>query len=187
MTTTADPLLVALADCAVHVTGALRGWIVVREDERLTVVAGAGAGASALVGRELDGETEAETVRFVVASAQPFAMAPHPDESRGPAGLAGLVGDGPAPLVCVPCIGRDAVIGALEMSRPAGADGFAPDDVALATALAHVAAVALGQQGGGAAAATPKELAEELAQLQASDSERYSHIAAAVSALLGHA
>jgi GAF domain-containing protein len=180
----ADPVVLAIVQSAVRATGATRGWAVAVDGESLRVAAAAGDGTASLVGRAVDGD--GGHAAFVVASGQPVALVPRPDDPRAAQGVAALLGLHPASVLAVPCTDDD-VVGAIELVDKAGGGGFTFDDIEIATLLAGVAAVALTHERAGADVPAPQELAGELARVARADPGRYAAIATAVSALLSRA
>jgi len=179
----ASAVLQAIVDAATGATAASEGWILAPRGDRLHVLAAAGDRPGQLLGATVpSGEG---TAGYVVASGQPLALAPRPDDARATSGVAGMLGLRPASVLCVPCAGDDSVAGALEVVDKAGGGRFSLDDVELATLLGGIAGTALVEITGSASAVpTPAELAGGLERLAGTEPARYVALAAAVSALL---
>jgi GAF domain-containing protein len=176
-------VLQAIVVAATEATAAAEGWILSPRDDRLYVMAAAGDRPGQLLGATVPaGEG---TAGYVVASGQPLALAPRPDDARATSGVAGLLGLRPASVLCVPCEGDDSVAGALEVVDKAGGGRFSLDDVELATLLGGIAGTALVEITGTASTVpTPAELAGGLERLAGTEPARYAVLAGAVSALL---
>jgi len=161
------------------VTAAGQGWILEPKGDELEVVAAIGAGD--LVGRRVP--AEGGTAGYVLASGQPVAMMPRPDDPASQAGVVGLLGLSPSSVLCVPCAHDDDVLGVLELVDKAGG-AFSFDDVELSTVLANIAGSALREQGPAFSARPADELAGELRQLSATDPAAYVRVATVLEALL---
>jgi GAF domain-containing protein len=179
----ASAVLQAIVEAATEATAATEGWILAARDDRLHVLAAAGDRPGQVLGASVPaGEG---TAGYVVASGQPLALAPRPDDARAAAGVSGLIGLQPTSVLCVPCADEDSVAGALEVVDKAGGGRFSLDDVELATLLGGIAGAALVEITGSAAGVpTPAELAGGLERLAGAEPARYAALAATVSALL---
>ena len=114
----ASAVLQAIVDAATGATAASEGWILAPRGDRLHVLAAAGDRPGQLLGATVpSGEG---TAGYVVASGQPLALAPRPDDARATSGVAGMLGLRPASVLCVPCAGDDSV-------APWSAYGYTPD------------------------------------------------------------
>ncbi len=186
-----EPVLDAIAKAATTVTSAAAGWVVAVDGDRLVVRAVAGDAPASLVGRSVtpgDGPTG-----YVVAAAQPLALASRADDPRAADGLMAALGHPPGSVLCVPCEIDDRVVGAMELVDKADDGRFSYDDVELASVLAGIAAVALvaGSEGEGDSPGlrpppppSPSELAAGLARLAAEAPARYPAIAEVVATLV---
>lgn len=183
---TADPVLQAVVQAAVDATGAAHGWLLARGADGLAVVAAAGSEPGRLLGATVP--VDSGTAGYVVGSGQPVAMAPRPGDDRFEGGVAALLGHQPSSVLCVPCGDDDTVHGALELVDKHGGGTFTFDDVELASLLAGVAGVALGEGGRGdvGSVPAPAQLGSELADLATADPGRYATIAPVVAALLAN-
>ena len=173
-------VLQAVLGSASEVTGAPLGWLVVPGDGGLEVVAAVGSA-------ELMGATvaaDAGTAAYVLASGQPVAMVPRPDDPGADGGVAALVGVRPTSVLCVPCTHDDEVLGVLELVDKVGGGAFSFDDVELVTVLANVAGAALASGSAGRDVRSPEELFADLRQLAASDPAGYIGVASVLEALL---
>jgi GAF domain-containing protein len=179
----ASAVLQAIVDAATEATAATEGWILAPRDDRLHVLAAAGDRPGQLLGASVPASEG--TAGYVVASGQPLALTPRPDDARATSGVAGLLGLRPASVLCVPCAGDDSVAGALEVVDKAGGGRFSLDDVELATLLGGIAGTALDEITGTASTVpSPAELAGGLERLAGTEPARYAVLAGAVSALL---
>ncbi|HEY3019015.1 MAG TPA: GAF domain-containing protein [Solirubrobacteraceae bacterium] len=188
MTTPADPLLQAIVEAAVSSVHAARGWLVAVGDGPPRVVAAAGTGTGDLIGAAI--AESAETLGFVLAAGEALALVTDEDPRRE-VEVEGTDDVGaPTPrsaVVCVPCLGDGAVLGALELVDDREGRSFALDEIERATSLAAVAGVALGRDGDGAGVPAPGELAASVARLAERDPERYAAVARALGAMLANA
>lgn len=176
-------MLQAIVDATADATVASEGWILAPRGDRLQVMAAAGDRPGRLLGASVPASEG--TAGYVVASGQPLALAPRPDDPRAASGVAGLLGLHPASVLCVPCTGDDTIAGALEVVDKAGGGRFSLDDVELATLLGGIAGTALAELTGAASRVpAPAELAGDLERLADTEPARYAALAAAVSALL---
>ena len=166
MSTPASGVLGAVAQGAAEATGAGGVALVARHGEELNVVA---------VGGHRDGRALGEVVSpgegalgYVLASGQPMSLSPGPEETT----------------LCIPCLGVEGVLGALELR---GDRAFTPEASRLAGRFADIAAAAL-QEGGvaGESGPSPAELGAELARLAEADPARYAAMASVIGALLAH-
>jgi hypothetical protein len=167
MTGPVDPALQALADAAVQILDASAATIAARTPDGVSVAAVAGD-AAYVVGEPVT--EDSETLGFVFVSAQPSAA----------------VGDDERPVVCVPCLTAQGVVGAFEAARDRGATAFGTAEIDAATALADVAAAVLAAGDGAQRAPSAAELATELARLEQADPLRFQTVAALTRALLSH-
>lgn len=179
-----DPVLDAVVQAAVQMTGAAAGWLVVDHDDRLQVVAIAGEGTQAILGRTVPSGSGA--AGFVVASGQPLALAGSSDEARLAEGVPALLGRISRAVLCVPCADDNAVLGALELVDKNAGARFTFDDVEIATVLAGIGAAALSRALPLSSAPSPAELAGDLQRLAAIDPNRYHAVATALDALLAN-
>src|SRR3954454_21785003 len=155
------PVLAALARAAVELTGAEGAAVLAVRGEDVVVLAGARLGSD-------DG-----AVRFVLAGGQPLSLVPA--DGRG---------DAPATL-CLPCLGGDAVVGALELHGRAGAGPFDAAATRVGALLVDVVGAELTvERRGSAGTPSPAQLGAELAELAARDRVRYDAIAQGLGALL---
>jgi GAF domain-containing protein len=176
-----NPVLSALARAAAELTEAAGAAVVAVRGEEIVVLASRGPDPQRAVGDRLGPGDQA--VRFVLAGGQSMSLAP------AAAAPEGVGTDDPRTAarasMCLPCIGEDGAIGALELH---GRLGHGPFDVAatrVAALLADVACAELAVDRGGATAApSPGELSAELVQLAARDRARYEAVALALGALL---
>ncbi len=183
MTDEVAPVVQALVEAAVHATGGTDGWILVRRDEVLEVVAAAGPAAAAAVGARIPAGVG--TAGFVLESDQPIAIAPDADDERASTGMAAVIGRRPASVLCIPCDSDSGAVGVLEIVDKLGSEKFSFDDVELATMLAGIAGVALAAlPSARAGVPLPNELAGELRRLADSDPGRYATVATLLAALL---
>ena len=173
-------VLQSILGSAVEVTAATMGWIAVPRGDGLEVVAAVGAGD--LMGTVVPGS--AGTAAYVLASGQPVAMAPRPDDPNAADGIAARAGVRPTAVLCVPCAHDDDILGVLELvDKPAGA-AFSFDDVELVTVLANIAGSALRSSSTASDVRSPEELFADLRQLASSDPTAYIGVASVLEALL---
>lgn len=176
------PVLSAVARAATELTDASEATVVAVRGQRVMVVAVAGLAPRRQVGEYL--EPGDDTLSFVLACGQSLSVVPTDGDRRDDA-AARLPAASSAASLCVPCVGADGVVGAVELS---GRSQSGPFDVAatrVAELLSEIATAALAQDRVSLSAGpTPDELASELAQLAAIDEPRYRAIAWALEALL---
>jgi hypothetical protein len=170
-----NPVLDAVADAARLATGAAAARLVSSDAGALRVAAVAGSlPASAGTAGWHVGEgvpDDEEGVGYAVASAQPYSVA-----AQDGAGV---------PMLCVPCLHDSEPIGALQLLGSPGAAPFPIDSTDVAMLFARVAGTAIATDDHSAASVpTPRELAAELARIEASDPIRYTSVARAVGSLL---
>ena len=179
----APAVLQVLVDTVAEGTDAPAAWLVARDGQRLRVVAAVGEGTRALVGQSV---AEGEGVAgYVVASGQPLALTAQTGDPRLGEGIAALSGRQPTTVLCVPCVGDETVMGAIEaVDKRSGAFTF--DDVELATLLARIGGAALTDATAARIAPDPAELTRELERLAATDPGRYVVVAGVIDALLSH-
>jgi hypothetical protein len=166
MSAAASGVLEAVVHGAAEATGAAGVALVALRDEELRVLA---------IGGDRDGRAPGEVVvpgdgplGYVLASGQPLSLSPGADEAT----------------LCVPCLGPEGVLGALELR---GAQPFTPEASRLAALFADVAAAALQESGlATESGPSPAELAAELARLAEADPARYAAMASVIGALLAH-
>ena len=177
-------VLDAITEAAVGASGAANGWLVQAVDNELRVVAAAGGRPGDALG--LTVPADRGTTGFVVASGQPVAAVPNPDDDRFSVTVAQALDIRPTSVLSVPCATDDGVLGALEVIDKQEGGRFTIDDVEIVTLLGGIAGAALVDASGAAATVTPpEELAGELRQLAAGDPARYASVAGVVRALLG--
>jgi GAF domain-containing protein len=183
MTPTAiDPVLQAVLESAVGATAASEGWVLRLRDDRLEVVAAAGAQPGPLLGITIPaGEG---TAGFVSASGQPLAFSGRGVDPRMRQGMAEVLGQDFESVLCVPCIAEDRVLGALEMVDRRDGGSFTFDDVELATLLAGIAGVALRGTAGPPEVPSPAQLGQALGALSDVDPARYAAIAPMIESLM---
>lgn len=175
--------LQAVVQAAVDATAASAGWVLTVSGDRAEVVAAAGDGAGVALGVSIDAGRG--PAGFVLASGQPLAVAPHPDDPMADDGVAAAMGRRPASVLCVPCGTDEAVLGALQLIDKAGGGPFSFDDVEIATLLAGIGGAALAEGGrDGSSIPEPAQLGGELARLAHADPGRYAVVATAIAALL---
>jgi hypothetical protein len=121
----------------------------------------------------------ADSVGFVFASGQPLSIGSESSADQGASAQAG-------PLLVVPCLGDQGVLGALEIRGDPGAEPFGQAASRLAALFADIAAAVLEDDAGAAAAPSPAELAAELSRLAEAEPSRYVAVATTIEALLGH-
>jgi GAF domain-containing protein len=173
-------VLQSILGSAADVTAADMGWILVDRDGSLEVVAAVGAGN--LIGATVP--ADAGTAAYVLASGQPVAMVPRPDDPNATDGVAALVGTRPATVLCVPCAHDDEVLGVLELVDKNGGP-FTFDDVELVTVLANIAGSVLrSDPSTGSDVRSPEELFADLRQLAGTDPTSYIAVATVLEALL---
>ena len=163
-------LFQAIARGAADAAEAAGASIVGARGDEVYVVAVAGADPRRSAGDAVPPDDQ--SLGFVLASGQTLSLGPK---------------DGSPSLLCVPCLGAEGVLGALELRAAPGIGSFSPQANRLATLFAEIAAAAL--VAGGLEMDTgpsPAELAAELARLAEADPGRYAAIAAVVGALLAH-
>jgi hypothetical protein len=144
--------------------------------ERSVVAVSANGRRRRRMGESLPMEA-ADSVGFVLASGQPLSIGS--ESSADPSTSA-------QPLLVVPCLGDQGVLGALEILGAPGAEPFGPAVGRLAALFADIAAAVLEDDAGAAAAPSPAELAAELSRLAEAEPSRYVAVAATLEALLGH-
>jgi GAF domain-containing protein len=173
-------VLQSILGSAADVTAADMGWILVDRDGSLEVVAGADGGD--LIGATVP--ADAGTAAYVLASGQPVAMVPRPDDPNATDGVAALVGTRPATVLCAPCAHDDEVLGVLELVDKNGGP-FTFDDVELVTVLANIAGSVLrSDPSTGSDVRSPEELFADLRQLAGTDPTSYIAVATVLEALL---
>jgi hypothetical protein len=174
-------LLHAIAQGAAEATGAASVTLVGRRDDELRVLAAGGDDPAHAVGDEVPPGNE--SLGFVLASGQTLALGPRLEPSSESKGVHRT----PSATLCVPCLGTEGVLGALELLGRPGVTSFEPEATRLATVFAEIAAAALLAGGLGVEAGPSHgELAAELARLQDTDPARYAAIASVLGALLAH-
>ncbi len=180
-----DPVLQAVLQAAADATQADFGWLTAVDGEAgLTVVAAVGEGTEALVGMTAPlGEGASG---FVAASGQPLALTARPDDPRVSTGIAARLPHPVSSVVCVPCEGVDDVVGTIELVERRGGS-FSFDDIELATLLAGVAGVALGERRTVAPPPDPASVTADLQQLAEVHPERYDAVRTLLAGLLGSA
>ncbi|HUH00927.1 MAG TPA: GAF domain-containing protein [Kofleriaceae bacterium] len=157
---------------AVKQTGAELGLLYLVHDERgdLEIAAAVGDPVESLVGSHLP---RTGTAGFAIDDASPMAIADPPGATAAPDELDRRAAISTRNALAVPLIVHAAAAGAIELRNSPAARGFGPDDVALATELAYLAAAAVEEHRGDRflvslfAAALPRALADgrsELAQ-----------------------
>ena len=176
-------VLDAITEAAVGASGAANGWLVQAVDDGLRVVAAAGGRPGDALG--LTVPADRGTTGFVVASGQPLAAVPSPDDDRFSVIVAQALGIRPTSVLSVPCATDDGVFGALEVIDKQDGGRFTIDDVEIVTLLGGIAGAALADAGDAAPVVSPEELASGLRQLAVADPARYASVADAVRALLG--
>jgi hypothetical protein len=132
------------------------------------VALAAGGKDAAPAGRAADSQ-----LQYVLATGQPLSIGTSPGDAR--------------PLLCVPCVGAEEILGALEIRGAAERGPFAPEATRLAALVADLAGAVL--DSGDAPAATrpsPAELGSELTRLAETDARRYDAVASVLGALLAH-
>ena len=183
MAATAEPTLHALTAAAVQATGADSGWLLGGPDPgALSVLATSGA-ASTAIGTPVS--TREGVAGFVMGSGQPMSITPSSSNHSLDADIAALAGRAPGALLCVPCANDEDIAGVLVLIDEHGGASFTIDDVELATLLAGVAGVALGDRDVVSSAPEPAALAAELEELARREPDRYRTVAALIEALLG--
>ncbi len=164
-----QPILASVADAAREATQAQAARILIGDEDELKVAAVAGNDPGWRLGEGL--AIEQDGAGYVLASGQPLSVAP-------PAG-------GGAPLLYVPCTHESEPVGVLEL---VGGSGDAPFPVAATDAALLFARVAgttiVNADHSAAGVPAPRELAAELARVEATDPVRYASLARAVGALL---
>jgi GAF domain-containing protein len=176
-------VLDAIAQAAVEVSGAARGWVLRLDGAELQVVAAAGERPGDAIGLRVP--ADAGTAGFAIASGQPLAAAPRPGDDQFTVTVAVSLGIRAASVLCVPCGTDDGVLGALEVIDKQDEGRFTIDDVELVTLLGGIAGAALADADASAVTVSaPEELAAELRQLASADPTRYESVASVVSALL---
>jgi GAF domain-containing protein len=183
MTAMPEPVLQSLVDAAVTGTAGTDGWLLVRREDGLEVVAAFGPHAADVLGANV--AADEGTAGFVLGSGQPMALAPRADDPRAATGVAAIMGHRPSTVLCIPCESDDGVVGVLEIVDKADRAMFSFDDVELATLLAGVAGVALQTAGSSSAVVpAPEELSSELRRLATGDPTRYAVVASLIAALV---
>jgi GAF domain-containing protein len=163
---TESPVLDAIARTAAELTDATGSAVLALRGSARVVVAVGGSDPPWAVGERPAAD---DSLSYVAAGGQSLSLA----EAHGAS-------------LCVPCIGGDGVVGALELRRDGASEPFSVESAHVAGLLADALAAALEQDRDvHAGAPTPGELAGELAQLASTDRVRYDAIARAVAALLG--
>ena len=162
----ADPILQALLEAAATTLGADGGAIAARSASGADIVGAFGQTAHS-VGAEVG--DDAETLGFVLGSAQPTAAV-----------------EDDTPILCVPCLTGDGVVGALELVRDPGREPFGAEALDSAAALASVAAAVIAGSDERRIVVSAAELGAELARLEAADPLRYATVAQLTQALLAH-
>jgi len=177
-----NPVLQAIAQSCVEATAASHGWILAISGDNLTVVAAAGDQPGEFLQMSLPSDSGA--AGFVVSSGNPLAVTPRVDDQRLADSLTSRLGEPLTSVLCVPCGGEDAVLGALELVNKQGGAPFSIDDIELATLLANIAGAVLETAVPESTVRPPSELAAELHQLSASDPMAYARVATLLDALL---
>jgi GAF domain-containing protein len=158
---------------AVGQTGAETGVLYLVNDERgdLEIAAAVGAAVEPLVDSHV---ARVGTAGFAIDDASPMAIADPPAAAAAPADeLDRLAGTTTRNILAVPLMVHQAAAGAIELRNTAAPRGFGPDDVALATELAYLAAAAVEEHRGNRfllslfAAALPRAFAEGGSELAA--------------------
>jgi len=173
-------VLQSVLGSACDVTGAAVGWVLVPRGDALEVVAA--VGAADLIGAEV--ASDAGTAAYVLASGQPMAMTPRPDDPVASGGVAALVGVQPTAVLCVPCAHDDEVLGVLELVDKRDGGPFSFDDVELVTVLSNIAGAALRPDPATREVRSPEELFADLRQLAGADPTAYIGVATVLEALL---
>jgi GAF domain-containing protein len=167
MTPPAQRLHQAIVDVAVEALDGSAVTLFARRGEDAVVLAAGGVDAT-LVDRGADGQ-----LQYVLATGQLLSLGASPGDAR--------------PLLCVPCVGAEEILGALEIRGPAEHGPFSPEATRLASLVADLAGGVLESDDTHAAARpSPAELASELARLAETDARRYDAVASVLAALLAH-
>ena len=173
-------VLQSILGSAGNVTAASYGWILAPRTGGLEVVAAIGSGD--LIGATVPADVG--TAAYVLASGQPIAMAPRPDDTTASEGVAALLGVRPTAVLSVPAAHDDEVLGVLELIDKAGGEAFTFDDLELVTVLADIAGSALRSGTPDVDVRSPDELSAELRQLAGADPAAYARVASVLEALL---
>jgi GAF domain-containing protein len=185
MTAVSEPVLQSLVEAAVTGTGGTDGWLLARRGESLEVVAVSGPRSGDALGATV--AADEGIAGFVLGSGQPMALALRDDDPRATTGVAAIIGQRPASVLCIPCESDDGVTGVLEIIDKNGASMFSFDDVELATLLAGVAGITLHTLGSSTLTVPePDELAGELRRLATADPGRYAVVAGLLAALIAN-
>jgi GAF domain-containing protein len=180
--TTERPVLSAVAHAAAELTDAKRAAVVALRGRRAIVVAAAGLEPRRTVGEQV-GPSD-DTLSFVLACGQSLSVGPPDGDRHGDAAARPRAAAGTATL-CVPCVGPEGVVGALELNGRLQSGPFDVAATRVAELLAEIVTAALAEdRGSPSTAPTPDELASELAQLAVIDEARYRAIAWALESLL---
>jgi GAF domain-containing protein len=176
-------LLLAILRAAADLTGALDGWLLARGPAGLDVVAGVGEAGERLAGRTF-GHSDG-SAGYAASMGQPMARQLRPGDPMLGAGALAWIGRPARSVLSVPCDDGGEIRGVVELiDRYDGR--FTVDDIEVATMLAAVAAVALGDRAPAAAAPpSPDDLMARLQLLRDADPGRYGEVAAAMAILLG--
>ncbi len=177
------PVLQAVARAAAELTQAAGATVLAVRDDELVVLATAGPEPGRAVGERLERGDGA--LAYALAAGQSLAVSPA--RPRPGEGAPTAATDEPVATMCVPCLGTDGVIGALELRGTPMGEPFDVSAGRIAEALAVIAAAELEEDPGTRAVPSPSELAAELDRLSADDAPRYSAIASALAALLAAA
>jgi GAF domain-containing protein len=180
----ASPVFQALVDTVAEGTDALVAWMVARDGGRLRVVAAVGEATHGLIGQSV-GEGDG-IAGYVVASGQPLALTGSSRDPRLAEGVASLIGRRPGTVLCVPCLGAESVVGAIEAVDKRGSGAFTFDDVELAGLLARIGGAALADTSNDRAVRSPAELARDLERLAAAEPARYAVVAEVLESLLSY-
>jgi hypothetical protein len=159
----------AVVEAARRATEAAAARLLAPEGDALRVMAVAGSAAGWRLGESVPADSGG--VGYVLASGQPFSVAPSGSDGRA--------------VLCVPCLHEAEPVGALELVRGPGEDPFPIEAAGVAMLFAQIAGTAISIGPAGAAAVpSPRELAGELARIEASDPVRYASLARAIGALM---
>jgi hypothetical protein len=173
-------VLDAIIRAAAQLTEASAAVVAAREGDEIVVVAVAGADPRRFVGQRLVPGDDA--LAYVLAGGQAMSLIAERPQAALPAA-------DPAAretTMCLPCIGAEGAVGALELRRDV--EPFAARETRVAELLADVVAAELESRSDTRGdVPTPDELSAELRQLAAGDPSRYTAVAWALEALLSGA
>ena len=119
MTPAAPRLHQAIVDVAVEALDGSAVTLFARRGEDVEVLAAGGVDAT-LADRGADGQ-----LKYVLATGQLLSLGASPGDAR--------------PLLCVPCVGAEEILGALEIRGPAEHGPFSPEATRLASLVADLA------------------------------------------------